>query len=225
VEQGLEVELGRLQGKPSSLQSNGEKARVVVTRRGYRQGERSEGCAPTRTVVAASAVQVLERGCFGIGTRGGEARNSVNPMVGCRAQQTCNCSRGENRRSREERQGRNVSEVWQLQAEGAPRCDSSQQPSSDGGVLGVDARSGMSTEGIFGNPKRVVWNRTRRRPARVRNADGEGPHALECIFDREAKVMRAGPRGRFGDCDAHPEGSPSEASVGVKPIAKAKEGE
>jgi hypothetical protein len=44
--------------------------------------------------------------------------NEANPTVGCRAQQTCKVSSGENRRSREERQGRNESGAWQLRAEG-----------------------------------------------------------------------------------------------------------
>lgn len=38
------------------------------------------------------------------------AENQVNPMIGCGAQQTRKAASGENRRSREKRQGRNVSE-------------------------------------------------------------------------------------------------------------------
>lgn len=41
----------------------------------------------------------------------------ANLMPGCRVQQTYKVHCGVNRRSREERQGRNVFELWQAQAE------------------------------------------------------------------------------------------------------------
>jgi len=41
------------------------------------------------------------------------------PHIGCRVQQTCGAPGGGNRRSREERQGRNESEGWHLRAEGS----------------------------------------------------------------------------------------------------------
>jgi hypothetical protein len=44
--------------------------------------------------------------------------NVANPMAGSRVQQTCKAKRGENRRSREKRQGRNESGLWQARAEG-----------------------------------------------------------------------------------------------------------
>lgn len=52
------------------------------------------------------------------GGPGDVARNEPNPMIGCRVQQTCRGTRGENRRSREERQGRNKHEVGILGPKG-----------------------------------------------------------------------------------------------------------
>jgi len=43
-----------------------------------------------------------------------DSRNVANPMVGCRMQQACRLTRGENRRSREERHGRNKFGPWQV---------------------------------------------------------------------------------------------------------------
>jgi len=43
-----------------------------------------------------------------------DSPNWANPMVGCRMQQACGLTRGENRRSREERQGRNDFRLWQV---------------------------------------------------------------------------------------------------------------
>jgi hypothetical protein len=42
----------------------------------------------------------------------------ANPMVGSRVQQTCKALRGANRRSREERQGRNELGTWRPRAKG-----------------------------------------------------------------------------------------------------------
>jgi len=47
-----------------------------------------------------------------------DSRNVANPMVGCRTQQACRLTRGENRRSREERQGRNEFGPWLVRTEG-----------------------------------------------------------------------------------------------------------
>ena len=44
--------------------------------------------------------------------------NGANLRTGCRVKQTCEGLHGENRRSREERQGRNKQGDWQPQAEG-----------------------------------------------------------------------------------------------------------
>merc|ERR1007417_1253 len=41
-------------------------------------------------------------------------------MAGCRVQQTCGAVRGASSRSREERQGRKASSVWQHSAEDNP---------------------------------------------------------------------------------------------------------
>jgi hypothetical protein len=43
-----------------------------------------------------------------------DSRNVANPRFGCRMQQACRLTRGENRRSREERQGRNEFRPWQV---------------------------------------------------------------------------------------------------------------
>jgi len=42
----------------------------------------------------------------------------ANPMVGCRVQKTCWKVSGANRRSREERQGRNTYQSWHADIEG-----------------------------------------------------------------------------------------------------------
>jgi hypothetical protein len=82
--------------------------------------------------------------------------NVANPMVGCRVQQTCTMSSGANRRSREERQGRNESGEWQLRAEGEnprqqggipTREDVSRQLSRAREVARSGRRTAMSTEG------------------------------------------------------------------------------
>jgi len=71
--------------------------------------------------------------------------NLVNPMTGCRVQQTCRPSRsrssdqdlcGESRRSREERQGRNDPGTWQSRDEAWATVQ-----------VGVDAETVMSVKG------------------------------------------------------------------------------
>jgi hypothetical protein len=73
------------------------------------EGKASKGVAPPGKASPRSEPSGEEQGQTG---------NVANPMAGCRVQQTCRVSSGVNRRSREERQGRNASEVWQLRAEG-----------------------------------------------------------------------------------------------------------
>jgi hypothetical protein len=76
-------------------------------------------------------------------------RNVANPMTGCRMRQDCRSSRGANRRSREERQGRNVLGTWQVRADG--------QVSFNGGRPGSGRATEMSVEGrTLENPKRGV---------------------------------------------------------------------
>jgi len=78
-----------------------------------------------------------------------DSRNVANPSIGCRMQQACGLTRGENRRSREERQGRNEPRLWQVWAEG--RVLLHRSPTGSGRVLIV------SMEGRFlDNPKRGV---------------------------------------------------------------------
>jgi hypothetical protein len=88
------------------------------------------------------------------------ARNVANPMVGSRAQQTCKSMRGENRRSRAERQGRNERRSWQTFAEGR----ASARP-------GVDAPRSSRWRGTLGQPHErssleVVFDAGTRRRAR-----------------------------------------------------------
>jgi len=70
-----------------------------VTDEGCCKGERFEGCCATGMVGARRCLRVSARA----------AGNVADPMTGCRVQQTCRVSSGVNRRSREERQGRNAS--------------------------------------------------------------------------------------------------------------------
>jgi len=74
-----------------------------VTRGGYQRGERFEGYFVSGNLGAAASAETT-------------SETGTNPMVGCRAQQTCRMRCGVNRRSREERQGRNMFGVWQLRA-------------------------------------------------------------------------------------------------------------
>lgn len=103
---------------------NDEKARAVVTRYGWQGGERFGGYELRHGKGRADG--------FGI-ERSRRTRcmagNVADPMAGCRAQQTYRRSRGVSRRSREERQGRNVSGPWQVPTEGEVSAE-----------LGVDAR-------------------------------------------------------------------------------------
>jgi hypothetical protein len=62
--------------------SNGERARAAVTRYGCSRGESSEGCEARSRGGLRSFVSPR-------GGPGGGARNGPNPMIGCRAQQTC----------------------------------------------------------------------------------------------------------------------------------------
>jgi len=115
----------------------------VATRR-----EGSTGCAGRRAKTTwrgcrrtATSHEPGPRGLGSVRERSGErAGNVVNPMVGCRVQQTCRVMRGENRRSREERQGRNEFGVWQPRAEGT-------WPRSRGRGAGSGRAALVSTEG------------------------------------------------------------------------------
>jgi hypothetical protein len=68
----------------------------------------------------------------------------ANPMVGCRAQQTCRTCCGVSRRSREERQGRNIRGGWHLSVV------------TDFGQPGVDATCLCRRRGDSMNPMRGV---------------------------------------------------------------------
>lgn len=132
LEQGLEVGwvLEALESSVATRWSIGSRAVVTTRRQGPwrhgtagREGNASEGmsCATGKAVRTAP-------GSKGRGERRA-AGNVADPMAGCRAQQTYRRSRGVSRRSREERQGRNVSGPWQVPTEGEVSAE-----------LGVDAR-------------------------------------------------------------------------------------
>jgi hypothetical protein len=137
-------------------------------------------------------------------------------MVGCRVQKTCNVSRGENRRSREERQGRNESGVWHLRAEGSIRAPRVSKPlgatnqavgshgpgSSQEWTQDTDVDGGANID----NPMRGVpiLDReetlersgprvTQRQPSTTTE---EGPRLPDSISEGEAKVTRVRPTGR-----------------------------
>jgi len=78
-----------------------------------------------------------------------DSRNVANPRIGCRMQQACRSTRGVNRRSREERQGRNEFRPWQVWAEGRVLLH--------GSPAGSGCAQTVSMEGRFlDNPKRGV---------------------------------------------------------------------
>jgi hypothetical protein len=99
----------RADSRPES-QSNGEReSERGDALRPAAEGKASKGVAPPGKASPRPEPSGEEQGQTG---------NVANPMAGCRVQQTCRVSSGVNRRSREERQGRNASGVWQLRAEG-----------------------------------------------------------------------------------------------------------
>lgn len=144
-------------------------------------------------------------------------------MVGSRAQKTCEVHSGANRRSREERQGRNESGGWHLRADGRTRVLRDEAPLGVGSTRrlfgarvrpGVDAVHDFDGGAIIDNPKRGVPIPTgsaahgqrgfRARPPRQRrDRRGKGPREPESVSEGEAKVTRARslvtrPQGAFG---------------------------
>jgi hypothetical protein len=101
----------------------------------------------------------------------------VNPRVGCRVQQTCRARCGENRRSREERQGRNELGVWQLRAEGRGRFA--------GTSPGVDASRSCRRRGI-------LWTTPREESRSVRSVPrfGEDPAGARGTARTGARLRR-----------------------------------
>jgi hypothetical protein len=162
------------------------------------------------------------------------SRNMANPMVGCRAQQTCTMSSGESRRSREERQGRNESGGWQLRAEGNTRAGWRQPPkgnreqaalTSEGGsrewTLGMDVDGGANID----NPKRGVpiWMNRRRQNEKVSGPTREGRNReVRGRTARAGKCLRRRGEGHEGLAMGHPTpgrtrtGSPSQVRATFK---------
>jgi len=64
-------------------------------------------------------IRSISSGILGDSSVGQPVRNEANPTNGCRVQQTCKVSSRVNRRSREERQGRNESGGWHFRADGS----------------------------------------------------------------------------------------------------------
>jgi hypothetical protein len=75
-------------------------------------------------------------------------------MVGCGAQQTRKARCGVNRRSREERQGRNVFEAWQLRASG--NREWTHQVDVDGEAI-FEETPREELEGDIGRLRRMRW--------------------------------------------------------------------
>jgi hypothetical protein len=145
-------------------------------------------------------------------TRGPRPCNVANPMVGCGVQQTREVPSGVNRRSREERQGRNEFGAWQLRAEGRGRALDPSPPrgwrcagrSSERG-FGWEWTLGTHVDGgaIIDNPMRGVPIPSRSRTSEPRGlrvstsglprpAGRRTAHA-GIVSEGEAKVTRAGP--------------------------------
>lgn len=92
-------------------------------RRRGKVGERTPGDAPSGANRKRTDAVTPPR----LGEEQGQARrtprttgNMANPRIGSRVQQTCEVPGGASRRSREERQGRNMRGAWRLRAEGRP---------------------------------------------------------------------------------------------------------
>jgi hypothetical protein len=130
AEQGLEVGLtrdhtssgcGDTTGRSVRTAGNDEKASAAVTQQELLSREklrRAWHCVgPTPEPLQEQRGDTLSPEDRRAG------RNVVNPMAGCRVQQTCRVMSGANRRSREKRQGRTAHEDWQPRAEGTPSSE------------------------------------------------------------------------------------------------------
>ena len=122
---------------------NSRMATTAVTRHGFQRGERFEGCEERARERPGGPTDVVTQ------RKGGPAGNSSNPMTGCRVQQTCRAVRGVNRRSREERQGRKVSDAWQHETE----------ETSFGRGLDRTRSVDVSGGAIFGKPQERMFRR------------------------------------------------------------------
>jgi hypothetical protein len=122
-------------GKDPAPRNPRQSARPTQAPQSLRQGGATAG--PKNAPKGANGRpgrSTAERHESGQGRRNG---NVANPMIGSRVQQTCKVHGGANRRSREERQGRNESGRWHLRAEGDGRVRRRAAP------LGVRAEQGQ----------------------------------------------------------------------------------
>jgi hypothetical protein len=117
--------------------SNGERAGAAVTRYGGCRGESSEGCRGLGDGLPAGGASL--RPCW-LDLKRAEPHDRVQGATDLRG------TRGARRRSREERQGRNMSEV------GISDRRAGHRP-------GVDARALSRWRGVFGKPEEVRGER------------------------------------------------------------------
>jgi hypothetical protein len=164
AEQGLEVGLtrdhtssgcGDTTGRRVRTAGNGEKASAAVTQQELLSREK------LRRVwhyVGPAPEPLLEQRGDTLPKEGRRAdRNVVNPMAGCRVQQTCRVMSGASRRSREKRQGRTAHEDWQPRAEGTPSSE---------GEPGVDAHHFVRRRGdLWESQERKSESSSGSRPA------------------------------------------------------------
>lgn len=131
---------GRGLGQPGPRQRTRQWIRKPCGRAPLRRRERREGTAWPRWLRTRERLRRV--GChWGGGRRFGDRlRNMANPMAGCGAQQTRAAVCGENRRSREERHGRNESRLWQAGADdgGETRCPEWTHAADVGGGVVLD---------------------------------------------------------------------------------------
>jgi len=107
-------------------------------------------------------------GRSGVGEGRRSAQNQVNPRIGCGVQQTRKAPCGANRRSREERQGRNVLGNWQTRAPG--NREWTHEADVDGGAVFEEPQE-RSPDALvdFGQPV------------------GQGPQRAQRAFEVEAR--------------------------------------
>jgi hypothetical protein len=114
---GTEPETGRRLVSGGAAWRNGrtDGPNRPTDRLGGNTGPRGRRRGPARCRGTLARVRTQRCAAANIVVR---ARNVADPMVGCRVQQTCKALRGENRRSREERQGRNEFGTWRPRTDG-----------------------------------------------------------------------------------------------------------
>ena len=115
---------------------------------------------------------------------GGPSGNNSNPMTGCRVQQTCKATCGVNRRSREKRQGRKVSDAWQRWAEGGGLFrETASWDRTHGADVGGGVIFGQTQERKSGSHGRA--DRDTARWQRERDHGRKTAHAGRCLRRRD----------------------------------------